>query len=224
MNERPRSLSTRILAALLTPSILLGSVAPAFAQFEVVAPRAVAPGAGMVRPVPTAIGGLSVAPALSAPSALTAAPSIAAAPALSAAAAPMAAAAAAVPALAPAAAVAAIPAASAPADQGTPASGAAPAAAPKTVLPASAAQVAQAFGAFLRGFSEVHSPLAAALGGKLFDGTKARVPQSAVDSLASEARMDVLPHTSGRMTTSGFGLRKATRPAPKPVADEERAQ
>src|SRR6185312_14307417 len=184
MNERPRSLSTRILAALLTPSILLGSVAPAFAQFEVVAPRAVAPGAGMVRPVPTAIGGLSVAPALSAPSALTAAPSIAAAPALSAAAAPMAAAAAAVPALAPAAAVAAI----------------------------------------LRGFSEVHSPLAAALGGKLFDGTKARVPQSAVDSLASEARMDVLPHTSGRMTTSGFGLRKATRPAPKPVADEERAQ
>ncbi|HXT01425.1 MAG TPA: hypothetical protein VN915_12165, partial [Elusimicrobiota bacterium] len=216
MNERPRSLYTRIIAALLTPAILLGSVLPAFAQVEVAAPRAIAPGAGMaVRPVPTTLGGLSAAPALSAPSALTAAPAIGAAPALSAAAA------AALPALAPAAAA---PAASVPADNGAPISGAAPAAAPKTILPASPSQVAQAFGAFLRGFSEVHSPIAAALGAKLFDGSASRVPQAAIDSLASEARLDVLPRRTG-LPQGGIGLRKAARPAPKrPSAGEDRVQ
>jgi hypothetical protein len=177
-----------------------------------------------VRPVPAALGGVQGLPVLAAPTALAAvsAAALRSAPSIHAAAAPVSAAPAA-SALAPA--PAAIPAASAPVDRDSPASGAAPAAAPSSGLsrvPGSPAEMARAFGAFLKGFSEVHSPLATALeAAKLFDGA-GRIPRAAIDSLAAEARLDVLPRSTGHVPSSGLTLRKA-RPVAKTAAPADDA-
>jgi hypothetical protein len=117
-----------------------------------------------------------------------------------------------------------------PAD-GTPKAGVEPAAAPSFAvtrrMPGSPAEIAQAFGAFLRGFSEAHAPLGAALNAaKVFDGAKERgtVPRAAIDSLGAESRLDVLPNSTGRMPSTGLSLRKTRPVAARAAAVEDAAQ
>ena len=224
MNDRPRSRFTRLISASLAPVFILGSILnslPALAQMEVAIPRAAAPIGGLsaVRPAPAALGALTSLPVLAVPSALSAVSPAAVSAAY--------AAQPAVASLTPAAAATALPAAAASSNDGAPVSGAAPAAAPSSVLarlPGSPAAVAQAFGAFLKGFSEIHPSLATALGAKIFDGAAGRVPSAAIDSLAAEARADVLPRSTGHYPAGGLGLRKSSPAASKTAPDEQRAQ
>ncbi len=232
----------------MTPIFLLGTVLgalPASAQVVEIAPRAAIigdAGAAAVRTIPAAMGSVSGLPVLAAPAALgSVSASVAAAPSIQAAAAQAAspasaAAPAAQAAAAPAAALAPAPAAAAsipaaPAPSGDALRAAAPVGLPASAVvrvPGTAAEIASAFGSFLKGFSAVHEPLAAALNvGKIFDGTSARptVPQSGIDSLAAEsARLDVLPRSTGLMPSTGLTLAKGRKAAPKAAAADDSAQ
>jgi hypothetical protein len=216
-----RALLKKLVSAAMTPIFLLGSVLgalPAAAQVEV-APRASvsgAAGSAVVRSVPAALSGIQGLPVLSAPSTLSAG-AIPEAAAVQAAAAPLAADAAAATAPTPAASVAAASIATPDASE------------PSLVsrIPGSPAEIAQAFGAFLKGFAAVHPPLSDALNAaKLFDGASDHgvVSRSVIASMAAESRLDVLPRSTGRIPQTGLSLRKSRPAAAKAAKQDDEAQ